>query len=55
MVYMSNIRTMQFYQYISGLLNKIILQRYDVLIISFVKNIDTEFHLKVFIGRWNSS
>jgi len=39
--YMSNIRAIHFYQYILGLFNKIILQRYDIFI-SFVKNIDTE-------------
>ena len=39
--YMSNIRAKHVYQYILGLFNKIILQRYNIFI-SFVKNIDTE-------------
>jgi len=38
---MSNIRATHFYQFISGLFNKIILQRYDIFI-SFVKNIYIE-------------
>jgi len=39
--YISNIRAKHVYQFILGLFNKILLQRYDILI-SFVKNIYTE-------------
>jgi len=46
-VYLSNIRTIQLYQFIG-------LQRCDILI-SFLKNIDTELLLTFLVGRWNSS
>ena len=47
---MSNITVLLLYQYISGQLNDIIVQRYDIFI-SYLKNFDMDTLYLVFVGH----
>jgi hypothetical protein len=47
---MSNIRVLQFYQYICGQLHETILQRYDTFT-TYLKNSDMETLYVVFVGQ----
>ena len=49
-VYMTNIRVLQFYQYICGQFHEISLQKYDIFT-TYLKNFDMETPSPAFVGQ----